>query len=76
MAPAVKQLAVPQEYPEGQQPATGPAFCPHINHPSAHEELPVGFGKSVAGTTMVAPLETKVVEDGAGHEYVWQSRSV
>lgn len=68
VAPAVKQLAVPQEYPDGQHPATGPASLPHMNHPLAQVALSVGFGRPVAGMTIVAPLETMVVEGGGGHE--------
>ena len=75
LASTVKQLAVPQSYPLGQHPATGPAVVPHKNQPSAQVELAVVVGTSVARTTMVWPSETMVV-DGAGQEYVLQSRSV
>lgn len=57
------QLAVPQEYPEGQHPDIGPESLPHINHPPAQVGFSVCFGTPVAGTTTVAPSETIVVED-------------
>ena len=76
LACAVKQLAVPQLYPSGQHPATGPASLPQRNHPSAQvDEGPGAGGASVARTTMVAPSVTIVVE-GAGQLCVSQFRSV
>jgi len=72
VAPVVKQLAVPHSYPEGQHPAAAPSSLPHKNQPPAQVALlGVGVvGISMAGTTTVTPLETKVVRAGRGHEYV------
>lgn len=74
-AEEVKQLAVPHLYPLGQHPATDPASFPQRNQPLAHSSDAVGVGTSFAGTTTVTPWEM-MVEDGAGQEDVWQSRSV
>ncbi|KAG4216769.1 hypothetical protein PC116_g34750 [Phytophthora cactorum] len=83
------QLAVPQVYPEGQHPATGPASSPHKNQPEA--QVAVGWVSpppaaaavaaccaSETGTAMVAPLEIIVVMGGggAGQDVVLQSRPV
>lgn len=81
---ARKQLAVPQLYPVGQHPAVGPALVGQMDHPLAHveacspasEEDAAAAVAAVRGTTMVAPLETMVVEAVLGHEVVWQLRPV
>lgn len=74
-AAEVKQLAVPHLYPLGQHPATDPASFPHRNQSLAHLSDAVAVGTSSAGTTTVTPWEM-IVEDDAGQENVWQSRSV
>lgn len=72
LACTVKQLAVPQSYPSGQHPATGPASLPQRNQPLPHVDVgPGAGGASVARTTTVAPLETIVVA-GAGQSCVSQ----
>lgn len=75
---AKKQLAEPQLYPPGQQPAVGPpSEVGHSVHPPA--QVPVVVVASLAalaGTTIVTPLDTMVVEAVTGHEVVWQSRPV
>lgn len=76
VAAEVKQLALPHSYPEGQHPSLAPASALHMNQPPAQVALAAEAGTFVAGTTTVIPLETSLVADGAGHEYVWQSRSV
>ena len=84
VAPAVstEQLAVPQPYPLGQQPALGPASVGHRNQPAAHVPVPVVVvAAPLAGTATVTPApsvaETTVVDDAAGgQEVVWQSRPV
>lgn len=70
-----EQLAVPQSYPLGQQPGTGPALAGQRNHPSAQVD-DCAAGRLVAGTTMVAPLDTIVVDATGGQLVVWQSRPV
>jgi len=73
---AIVQLAVPQLYPEGQQPATGPALAGQRNHPPAHVSV-VAAAEPPAGTTTVRPLpETTVDEAAGGQLVVAQSRPV
>lgn len=78
VAPAVTrlQLAVPQPYPLGQQPALSPPSLPHRNHPVAHVPV-VDAGTPDAGTTTVTPsVSTMVVDATGGQDVVWQSRPV
>jgi hypothetical protein len=72
----IVQLAVPQAYPLGQHPATGPVSLPHRYQPLAHVDVAVVVGTSVAGTTSVTPLDVSAVDDMGGHEVVIQSRPV
>lgn len=59
---ARKQLAVPQLYPLGQQPAAVPALVGHMDHPPAQVPVVVAVAvTSLAGTAMVTPLEMMVV---------------
>jgi hypothetical protein len=73
---ARKQLAVPQLYPEGQQPAVGPASEGHRDQPPAQVLSAVVVGTAVTGTTMVWAPEMMVVETVDGQDVTWQSRPV
>lgn len=73
---ARKQLAVPQLYPDGQQPAVGPASEGHRDHPPAQVASEVVVGTAVRGTTIVLSPEMIVVEMVEGQDVTWQSRPV
>ncbi len=73
------QLAVPQPYPLGQHPGTGPALEGQRNQPAAHVEAdgPAPPAPEGTGTTTVSPPDTTVVEAGGGGQLVVaQSRPV
>lgn len=73
----VKQLAVPQSYPLGQHPASGPPSSPQRNQPPAHvSSASAAVGTSPSGTTTVRGPDATVVDVGAGQLCVSQSRSV
>lgn len=75
---ARKQLAVPQLYPAGQQPAVAPAPEGHSDQPPAQADVVEAEGTAVSGTAMVpAPApEMTAVDAVEGHDAVWQSRPV
>lgn len=70
------QLAVPQLYPLGQQPAARPPESEgQTNQPVAHVPVDVAEGTAESGTTTVTPLDMMVVDAGGGGQEVdWQSR--
>lgn len=71
LADEVKQLAVPQLYPEGQHPAVTPALDGHMDQPLAHVAAVVVTGTSLAGTTIVTPFAEMIVVDAVdGQEVV------
>lgn len=71
------QLAVPQPYPEGQQPGLSPSSPSQRYQPEAQVAV-VEAGTAAAGTTTVTPLPSTMVvgRAGGGHEVVLQSRPV
>lgn len=79
---ARKQLAVPQPYPLGQQPAVVATPAPddegHSVQPPAQVPslLVVAAAAALAGTTTVTPSDTIVVDAVVGHDVTWQSRPV
>lgn len=76
---ARKQLAVPQLYPAGQQPAVAPAPEGHSDQPPAQADVVEAEGTAVSGTAMVPPPaapEMMAVDAVEGHDAVWQSRPV
>lgn len=73
---ARKQLAVPQLYPLGQQPAVGPALEGHSDQPPAQVPSEVVVGTAVTGTTIVSSPEMMVVDAVDGQDVTWQSRPV
>lgn len=73
---ARKQLAVPQLYPEGQQPAVGPALEGQRDQPPAQVPSEVVVGTAVTGTTTVWSPDMMVVEAVDGQDVTWQSRPV
>ena len=64
-----EQLTVPQLYPEGQQPGSGPASLPHMYHPFAHSPV-VAAGTPLAGTTIVTPFAVTIVVMSIGGQLV------
>lgn len=73
-----EQLTLPQAYPLGQHPGSGPASFPHIYHPLAHVPVAeVVVGTAVMGTAMVWPLVLMMVLSSIGGQWVTlQSRPV
>jgi len=64
-----EQLAVPQLYPEGQHPGSGPASLPHMNQPFAQEPVVAADAPS-AGTTIVIPPPFTMVVIATGGQLV------
>lgn len=75
---ARKQLAVPQLYPLGQQPAVAADDGHSVQPPAQVASLVTvaAADASLAGTTIVTPSDTIVVDAVIGHEVNWQSRPV